>query len=73
MDSAEARASSYDVLERFLAGYWTSRTRVIYRFILTAWLDSYHEHGYDPVGCSRRRSGRPGAAEPAAPPRTRRG
>jgi hypothetical protein len=33
--TTEARATSYEVLERFLAGYWTTRTRDNYRFILT--------------------------------------
>jgi integrase/recombinase XerD len=45
-----ARATSDQVLERFLASYWTTRTRDNYRFILTRWLDWCHTHGYDPVG-----------------------
>ncbi len=44
-----AHATSYEVLERFLASYWTTRTRDNYRFILTRWLDWCHAHGYDPV------------------------
>jgi hypothetical protein len=39
-----------EVLERFLAGDWTPRTRANYRFILTRWLDWCHEHRLDPVG-----------------------
>jgi hypothetical protein len=50
MDTTEARPASYEVLERFLTGYWTIRARDNYRLILTRWLDWYHEHGYDPVG-----------------------
>jgi site-specific recombinase XerD len=45
-----AHATSREVLERFLAGYWTTRTRDNYRFIPTRWLDWCHTHGYDPVG-----------------------
>jgi site-specific recombinase XerD len=45
-----ARVTSCEVLERFLASYWTTRTRANYRFILTRWLDWCHDHGYDPVG-----------------------
>jgi hypothetical protein len=45
-----ARPTAYEVLERFLAGYWTRRTRDNYRFILTRWLDWCHEHRLDPVG-----------------------
>ena len=45
-----ARPNAHEVLERFLAGYWTRRTRDNYRFILIRWLDWCHEHGYDPVG-----------------------
>jgi site-specific recombinase XerD len=45
-----ARATCYGVLERFLASYWTTRTRENYRFILTRWLDWCHGHGYDPLG-----------------------
>jgi len=37
-------------LERFLASYWTTRTRANYRFILTRWLDWCHTHGRDPLG-----------------------
>jgi integrase/recombinase XerD len=48
--TAESRATSFEVLERFLASYWTTRTRANYRFILTRWLDWCHDHGYDPVG-----------------------
>ncbi len=47
---AAAPATSFEVLDRFLASYWTPRTRDNYRFILTRWLDWCHEHGYDPVG-----------------------
>ena len=43
-------ATSREVLERFLAGYWTPRTRDNDRFILTRWLDWCHEHRRDPVG-----------------------
>jgi hypothetical protein len=50
MDTTEARATASKVLERFLAGYWTTRTRENYRFILTRWLDWCHDHGYNPVG-----------------------
>jgi site-specific recombinase XerD len=42
--------TSYEVLERFLAGYWTTRIRDSYRFILTRWLEWCHANGYDPVG-----------------------
>jgi integrase/recombinase XerD len=45
-----ARVTSFEVLERFLASYWTPRTRANYRFILTRWLDWCHEHRLDPVG-----------------------
>ncbi len=44
-----AHATSYEVLERFLASYWTPRTRDNDRFILTRWLDWCHANGYDPV------------------------
>ena len=50
MDTTEARVTSFEVLERFLGSYWTTRTRANYRFILTRWLDWCHDHGYDPVG-----------------------
>jgi hypothetical protein len=33
MDTSEARATASTVLDRFLAGYWTPRTRANYRFI----------------------------------------
>jgi len=45
-----ARATSYEVLERFHASYWTTRTRDNYRFIVTRWLGWCHAHGCDPVG-----------------------
>ena len=48
--TTEARPTSGEVLERFLAGYWTPRTRANYRFILTRWLAWCHGHGLDPVG-----------------------
>ncbi len=48
--TTEARATSYEVLEQFLAGYWTTRTRDSYRFILTRWLDWCHANGLNPVG-----------------------
>jgi site-specific recombinase XerD len=48
--TAGARATSYEVLDRFLASYWTTRTRDNYRFILTRWLDWCHTHGRDPLG-----------------------
>jgi hypothetical protein len=51
MDTTTAAcATSYEVLERFLAGYWTPRTRANYRFILARWLDWCHAHGRNPVG-----------------------
>jgi integrase/recombinase XerD len=51
MDTTTAAcATSSEVMERFLTGYWTLRTRANYRFILTRWLDWCHTHGYDPVG-----------------------
>ena len=43
MDTTTAATVTYAtarvVLERFLAGYWTPRTRDNYRFILIRWLD----------------------------------
>jgi integrase/recombinase XerD len=45
-----ARATSLEMLERFLAGYSTTRNRDNYRFILTRWLDWCHAYGHDPVG-----------------------
>jgi hypothetical protein len=45
----EARPASCEVLERFLASYWTTRTRANYRFILTRGIDWCHDHGYNPV------------------------
>ena len=40
MDTATAApVTSSEVLERFLASYWTPRTRDNYRFILIRWLD----------------------------------
>ena len=45
-----ARATSEEVLERFLASYWTLRTRANGLFIFSRWLDWCHTHGYDPVG-----------------------
>jgi site-specific recombinase XerD len=50
MDTTTARATSSEVLERFLAGYWTTRTRDNDRFILTRWLDWRHTYGHDPLG-----------------------
>ncbi len=51
MDTTTAApATCHEVLERFLAGYWTSRTRDNYRFILTRWLNWCHEHRLEPVG-----------------------
>lgn len=51
MDTTTAApATCHEVLERFLAGYWTPRTRDNYRFILTRWLNWCHEHRLEPVG-----------------------
>jgi hypothetical protein len=50
MDTTEACATASKVLERFLASYWTTRTRANYRFILARWLDWCHANGYDPLG-----------------------
>jgi hypothetical protein len=40
-----AYATSREVLERFLASYWTTRARDNYRFIFARWLDWCHTHG----------------------------
>jgi hypothetical protein len=40
-----ARATSYEVLERFLASYWTPRTRDNDWFSLTRSLDWCHQKG----------------------------
>jgi hypothetical protein len=50
MDSTEDRATASKVLDRFHAGYWTSRICAKYRFILTRWLDWRHNHRLDSVG-----------------------
>jgi hypothetical protein len=50
MDTTEARATASKVLERFLAGYWTPRTRANYQFILTRWLEWCHANSHDPLG-----------------------
>jgi hypothetical protein len=47
--TAAAYATSREVLERFLASYWTTRARDNYRFIFARWLDWCHTHGRDPV------------------------
>lgn len=43
MDSTTA----YEALERFLAGYWTTRSRDNERFLLIRWLDWCHAHDLD--------------------------
>ena len=44
-----ARPNAGEVLERFLASYWTTRTRDNYRFILTRWLAWCYVPGLDPI------------------------
>ncbi len=51
MDTTTAAcAASSELMERFLSGHWTPRTRANYRFILARWLDWCLTHGYDPLG-----------------------
>jgi hypothetical protein len=46
--SVVGSVAAREVVEEFLGGYWSARTRTNYAFILAGWLSWCATDGYDP-------------------------